>query len=149
MRHAEMLRKTDLNQKISNAFTSQGQEFNNDVDFSLYGGFFSDDDKRKMDMIRKTPAGKLNTLPHIYQDKRLPELLFRYRARNYFDTLSAEERLEWQEFRQRRLNDPDMPMDLRRFAETLTQLEMSGELNAGQQSTIAQLKLYLEENKPG
>jgi exodeoxyribonuclease-1 len=146
MRHAETLRNANqLNQKISSAFKSNRQDFNNDVDFSLYSGFFSDDDKQKMDTIRKTPAGKLDSLPQVFQDKRLPEMLFRYRARNYYDTLNDDERLDWQEFRQRRLNDPDMPMNLPRFKESIEQYEQSGELTAEQKSVIGELKQYVSK----
>ena len=33
-----------------------------------------------------------------FEDARLPDLLFRYRARNFPDSLSAEEREEWLQF---------------------------------------------------
>jgi exodeoxyribonuclease-1 len=72
-------------------------------------------------------------------------MLFRYRARNYYDTLNDDERLDWQEFRQRRLNDPDMPMNLPRFKESIEQYEQSGELTAEQKSVIGELKQYVSK----
>jgi exodeoxyribonuclease-1 len=147
--HAEILQKAgNLNKKISAAFTSNAQAFSDDPDFSLYGGFFSDSDKQKMDLIRATPAEELRALPQIYQDKRIPEMLFRYRARNYYESLSAEERLDWQEFRQRRLTDPAMPMDVQRFEQSIAQLEKSGDLTVAQKSVIDQLKQYVVDIKP-
>jgi len=38
-----------------------------------------------------------------FRDARLPELLFRYRARNWPETLSADERRRWERFRRERL----------------------------------------------
>ena len=145
LQHAEILQGSapHLSEKISAAFKPNNQAFSDDPDFSLYGGFFSDSDKQNMDVIRATPAAKLNSLPQVYQDKRLPEMLFRYRARNYSDTLSPEERLDWQEFRKQRLNDPAMPMDFTRFEQTISQLEKSQDLTAAQKAVIGQLKQYV------
>jgi exodeoxyribonuclease-1 len=45
-----------------------------------------------------------------FQDKRLPLMLFRYRARNYPETLSMEEARSWEQDRRIRLveaTDPD------------------------------------------
>ena len=150
LQNAEVLRDAPgLSKKIASAFKPNGQAFNDDPDFSLYGGFFSDSDKQKMDLIRSTPAGQLGALPQVYEDKRLPEMVFRYRARNYYETLSKEEKLQWQEFRHSRLNDPAMPMDLKRFEEAVLQLENSQQLTAAQKSVIGQLKQYVAEIRPG
>ncbi len=68
------------------------------VDLALYsGGFFSHVDKKAMVQIRNASPEKLASLPH-YEDKRLPEMLFRYRARNYPNTLNAQEWATWREF---------------------------------------------------
>src|SRR3546814_6599292 len=49
----------------------------------------------------------LGTATFAFRDARLPELLFRYRARNWPDTLSASERARWNDYRrQRLLGDP-------------------------------------------
>jgi exodeoxyribonuclease-1 len=147
--HAEILRGVaNLGEKIASAFKPNGHEFSDDPDFNLYGGFFSDSDKQKMDTIRSTPATQLSGFPKIFQDKRLPEMLFRYRARHYIETLNPEERLDWQEFRKQRLNDPNLPMDLTRFAETLAQLEKSQDLTVTQKTVIGQLKQYVAQITP-
>ena len=39
-------------------------------------------------------------------DQRLPELLFRYRARNWPGTLSEDEAERWEAYRLKRLEDP-------------------------------------------
>lgn len=68
-----------------------------DVDAALYqGGFFNDADKAAMAMVRTSRPEALAGLPLQFNDARLPELLFRYRARNYPHTLSEQ---EWQRWR--------------------------------------------------
>jgi len=78
-----------------------------DPDYQLYGGgFFSDSDRAHMETLRQTAPGELGRYDFPFRDRRLPEMLFRYRARNYPDTLSAEETERWREFRRARLTDP-------------------------------------------
>ncbi len=69
------------------------------VDLALYsGGFFSAVDKKAMTQIRNTAPENLATLSFKYDDARLPEMLFRYRARNFPNTLTGEEWQKWREF---------------------------------------------------
>ncbi|MCY4181915.1 MAG: exodeoxyribonuclease I [Gammaproteobacteria bacterium] len=84
-----------------------GKTEESDPDYQLYGGgFFSDSDRSHMETLRKTAPGELGRYDFPFRDQRLPEMLFRYRARNYPDTLSAEEQERWREFRHGRLTDP-------------------------------------------
>jgi exodeoxyribonuclease-1 len=46
----------------------------------------------------------LATRSFAFTDPRLAELLFRYRARNFPDSLSVDEHAQWQEFRHARLH---------------------------------------------
>jgi exodeoxyribonuclease I len=80
------------------------EEASNDPDMMLYsGGFFDHHDKRIIDKIRTLGPEQLSTFNVHSHDKRLPELLFRYRARNFPHTLTAEEQQRWREFCRRRL----------------------------------------------
>ena len=74
-----------------------------DVDASLYDGFIGDGDKRLFRDVRITPPEALGARAFGFKDPRLPELLFRYRARNWPDTLSIDERTRWDEYRRQRL----------------------------------------------
>jgi len=76
-----------------------------DADSALYDGFFSDQDKRRFASIRATAPEHLGTRDFGFNDPRLPELLFRYRARNWPETLSANERQRWDGYRRQRLLD--------------------------------------------
>ncbi len=74
-----------------------------DVDASLYAGFCGDGDKRLCNQVRATTPQELATRLFEFRDGRLPELLFRYRARNWPGSLSAEERARWDGYRRGRL----------------------------------------------
>jgi exodeoxyribonuclease-1 len=62
------------------------------------GGFFADADKATMAKIRSLSPAQLANSTFTFTDNRLTEMLFRYRARNYPDTLNAEEQQRWRSF---------------------------------------------------
>jgi exodeoxyribonuclease-1 len=74
-----------------------------DVDEDLYGGFIGNGDRRQLLRLRSLPPHELARAGAAFEDARLEELLFRYRARNFPDTLSAEEAQQWEEHRAARL----------------------------------------------
>ncbi|MGI9251953.1 MAG: exodeoxyribonuclease I [Pseudohongiellaceae bacterium] len=95
--------------------TSAGQKEQSDPDYMIYsGGFFPDTDKRHMKTVRSTSPQELSKLNPPFEDPRLGEMLFRYRARNYPDSLNAEEQAEWQAFRRERLLDKQAWQDYQR-----------------------------------
>lgn len=91
---------TNLPNTLANVFGDDQFEHSSplDPDLAIYsGGFFSDADKQKMAKIRIMSPEKLAGIDH-FQDPRLPEMLFRYRARNFPQTLTTEEQLRWKQF---------------------------------------------------
>jgi len=75
-----------------------------DPELALYGGgFLPDAEKRLLAQVRATPPRELGTRAFPFRDPRYPELLFRYRARNWPETLNEEEHARWESFRQARL----------------------------------------------
>jgi exodeoxyribonuclease-1 len=98
-------RKT-IEQKIAKLFEPRAFEPVTDPDLMLYaGGFFDDSDKALMNAIHATDPQELGTQSWGFADQRLPEMLFRYRARNYPETLSADEQAQWLEHCRARLVD--------------------------------------------
>jgi exodeoxyribonuclease-1 len=76
-----------------------------DVDEDLYGGFISSADRKVLNDLRHmTPPQLAGASPH-FNDQRLGELLFRYRARNFPTSLSSDEQAIWEEHRCARLLD--------------------------------------------
>lgn len=86
-----------LADKLTEVFDGQGYaEQDSDPDLEIYsGGFFSENDKRQMTKIRTMPPEQLTKSTFKFTDSRLPEMLFRYRARNYPQTLNADEQQRW------------------------------------------------------
>lgn len=75
-------------------------------DHALYsGGFFKPGDKSKMDSIRRSNWEQLATSEFHFDDRRLDEMLFRYRARNAPESLSKQEVDKWNAFRKDNLFD--------------------------------------------
>ncbi len=107
-RHREALLQTPgLAEKVAEVF-GEGAAFppQSDPDRDLYGGFLSDDDRRRCEQVRRTPPEQLGELQPGFDASKLDELLFRYRARNWPHTLSHDERVRWEEFRWARLTEP-------------------------------------------
>lgn len=74
-----------------------------DVDEDLYGGFVGNADRRRLnDVLRLSPT-ELALARTGFDDARLGELVWRYRARNFPDTLNDAERARWGEHRSARL----------------------------------------------
>lgn len=97
-----------LPEKLQAVFGSNAQEPHADPDLTIYsGGFFSEADKQQMHKIRVLPPEQLAETSFRFKDKRLQEMLFRYRARNYPQTLSTEEHEQWLTFCRDRLTNPE------------------------------------------
>ncbi|MET3433754.1 exodeoxyribonuclease-1 [Herbaspirillum seropedicae] len=74
-----------------------------DVDEDLYGGFIGNGDRRQLNQLRALSPQALATASVAFDDARLNEILFRYRARSFPETLSPEEAQHWEEHRAARL----------------------------------------------
>ena len=70
-----------------------------DVDQDLYGGFIGNEDRRRLTRLRALPPEDLARQRPGFDDERLAELLWRYRARNFPQTLTPEEQQRWEEHR--------------------------------------------------
>ncbi|QXI46975.1 MULTISPECIES: exodeoxyribonuclease I [Pseudomonas] len=92
--------------KLEHIYGQEDFAPNDDPEQQLYEGFFGDRDRRLCEQVRALEPAQLGRGHWMFDDPRLPELLFRYRARNFPDTLSSEERQRWFSFCQQRLSDP-------------------------------------------
>lgn len=94
-----------LAKKIQKVFSETEFEKRTDPDLMLYGGpFFNDDDKERMNQIHAMAPEALADHNPPFNDNRLPEMLFRMRARNWPESLTDDEKERWQEFRRTRVN---------------------------------------------
>lgn len=70
-----------------------------DPDEDLYGGFVGNADRRRLNDLRQRTPQELATARPSFEDARLAELLWRYRARNFPTSLSPEEQQRWETHR--------------------------------------------------
>lgn len=70
-----------------------------DVDQDLYGGFVGAGDRRVLNDVRTWTPERLAQARLAFDDPRLDELVWRYRARNFPGSLSAEESERWEAHR--------------------------------------------------
>lgn len=79
-----------------------------DVEAQLYDGFLDARDAVRCEAVRNASERELADFHPEFADKRLPELLLHYKARNFPKTLSASEAAAWESWRtahiQERLN---------------------------------------------
>ncbi|HEX8957314.1 MAG TPA: exodeoxyribonuclease I [Burkholderiaceae bacterium] len=103
MKHAERAgRLRDLAPLWREVF-QRSNEAAPDVDEDLYGGFVGNGDRRLLTQLRKMAPAQLAKANPAFDDARLEEIVFRYRARNFPSSLNTEERQKWEEWRAARL----------------------------------------------
>ncbi|HEY8908020.1 MAG TPA: exodeoxyribonuclease I, partial [Rhodoferax sp.] len=73
------------------------------VDEDLYGGFIGNADRRRLNDLRQSTPEQLAKARPAFEDNRLTELLWRYRARNFPQSLSEQEQQRWEAHRAARL----------------------------------------------
>lgn len=110
-----------------------------DVEHQLYVGFMNDKDKGRCGVVRSADATELADFHPQFADERLDELLFRYKARQFPDSLSETEHTKWEKFRSQKLQ-----MLLPRYFDRLQQLQIAG----GDTYILEELQLWAESIVP-
>ena len=103
MRHAELAAALPDMSAIWPQVYERPREGTPDVDEDLYGGFVGNGDRRRLTQLRSLSPTQLAQARTGFDDPRLEELFFRYRARNFVETLNDEEAERWEAHRVARL----------------------------------------------
>ena len=91
-----------LVETVTEVFASQSRDSEVDPDFMLYGGeFFSNQDTSRMEEARGLGPNCTQLSGH-FDDGRLDELLFRFKARYFCSELDDDQKLRWHSFKQDR-----------------------------------------------
>ena len=101
LRHLEVLRhhQAQFSALLLDVYQqSEPAQTTSNPDFSLYQGFISDHDRRLLPQVHQLSPQQLAVAPPMFQDDRLNQLMFRFRARNYPESLSHVELAQWQRF---------------------------------------------------
>lgn len=96
-----------LREKLREVFRAGEFPQQTDPEQQLYGGFLGNRDRDLCRQVVQSDERALAQGIWPFDDQRLPELLFRYRARNFPGSLSAPERQRWHDFCRQRLQHED------------------------------------------
>lgn len=119
-----------------------------DVDADLYGGFISNQDRTRLERLRAMHPDELARARTGFDDERLQEILFRYRARNFPGTLDEHEQEQWQSHCVARLLDGEHgARNLDALLAQLDALQQAG-LDARGETLVAALHDYAEQIVP-
>lgn len=138
-------------EKVRQVFASERAQETPDADASLYHGFLAEGDRRKLAEVRGTPPAQLGTRAFGFKDARLDALLFRYRARNWPETLDADERARWDEYRRTRLAPGTVlsEQSLPDYFAQIAQLRADPAMEGGKQVLLDRLELWGRELRIG
>jgi exodeoxyribonuclease I len=105
LRNLSVNEQAALQEKLYELYSDIGYIEKTDPEQMLYSGFFDETDKKLMAQIRRSSPAELATKKFAFRDARLSELLFRYRARNFPESLSSSEYQKWRSFCHLRRSD--------------------------------------------
>ena len=132
----------DLDKKLIKIYNHNPFTTETDPDKSLYGGgFFSPDDKKRMDDLRQLDEDELKTVDYNFKDSRIPEMLFRYRARNYPGSLNEDEKNRWNEYRKAKFTseDDNKTLNIETFNKILDSYLNDNELSNSKRDILLEL----------
>jgi exodeoxyribonuclease-1 len=114
----------------------------------LYEGFFGQQDKTGMSVVRAAGKDEIGMLDIQFSDERLARLLPLYKARNYRDTLTTEDREAWEKFRFNKLMSGGAKSLAAKYFARLSELAERSGLTDQQQYLLGELQLYGESILP-
>ncbi len=115
-RHLSLMRETRFNDpaafvsRFQNLWQEQSFPERSDPDQLLYDGLVTDGDRSLCDQAIAEDPAALTSQSFPFVDQRLPEMLFRYRARNFPDTLNDAETAKWREHCQLQWQEGAFPL---------------------------------------
>ena len=138
----------DIVSKLQQVYSETGFAKRTDPERMLYDGFLSNNDKPLLRAVRDASAEQL-ALPQNFpfRDKRMAELLFRYRGRFYPQSLSAAESIQWQDFCRARLTDPMAggPLARLELGHRIARLRAERADDSSALAVLAALETYADE----
>ncbi len=146
-RHYQMLvADSTLISRLQQVYSQRPEFEPGDADSALYDGFIGNEDRLRCNqLLAASPEQLADWKPEAFQDKRLQTLLFRYRARNYPQTLSSDEVSRWQQFCSSRLLDGDAgsSLTLDQFQQLMLTLVQQHQ-GQREQQLLGQLSLWVQ-----
>jgi exodeoxyribonuclease-1 len=124
---------------------NQRPEFpaSDDVEGQLYDSFTPDADKPRVQAVRQASPEELADFQPNFVDERLDKLLFRYKARQFPESLSESEKIAWRDYKLQKFQ-----RELPGFMERMAQLAETA-ADSNQQFVLEEIQLWIEANWPG
>lgn len=116
------------------------------VDERLYDGFVGDEDRSTMKALRAASPDELDQVAAGFRDQRLRGLAPLYKARNFPQALTQEERAAWDAFLHKKLLTGGNESRLAKYFARLQ--ELTGGKPSEQQYLLEELRLYGESLMP-
>jgi exodeoxyribonuclease-1 len=139
----KLLDNRDISDQLINVWKSRPDyPIAPDVEGQLYDSFTPDVDKSRIKAVREATAEDLADFHPVFTDERLDELLFRYKARQFPDSLSEDEHARWQTYKAAKFQ-----RELPGYGERLAQLAATTD-DADKQFILEEIQLWVEANMP-
>lgn len=113
-----------------------------DVEGQLYESFMQDKDKGRIAAVRNADKKDLADFHPDFTDERLPELLLRYKARNFPTALSKDEQTAWEEYKTDKFKQ-----NIGKFSQNLISLSQE-RTDEQAQFLLQELQLWAENIAP-
>lgn len=118
------------------------------VDSQLYDGFFDDHDRSLENAFRAASPDELTGFIDEFHDQRLQALVPLYKARNFPNSLSDEERITWDKHIAQTLMQGGASSRLARYFKRLEQLASEPRITQNQRYLLEELQLYGQSIMP-
>ena len=145
--YQQLMGAVGLEAKLVDVFSQQDLPQHTDPDLMLYsGGFFSRNDKNTMMDVRNSSPEELRDNTFHFEDQRFSEMLFRYRGRNYPESLTEEEQMQWQEYCYQRITDADSgaSITMEPYLEKLESMLAEPNISQSDRKILEQLQAYAD-----
>ncbi len=136
--------------KIYNVFSdAAGFPVETDPDLMIYNGFLNGIDKNLTAEVRAATEVELAEKEFHFVDQRLPELFFRYKARNFPASLNEDEIEKWEKYRTSKLLDNNSQyLTFNLYFERIQEIASAEGVTARDLNILEDLKYYAESILP-
>jgi len=143
-----LMENKDIPGKVMQAFSKQEYDALTDPDLMIYsGGFFSKSDKSAMEEVHRTEPQDLVNLETSFVDERLAEMLFRYRARNFPESLDYDDEARWRQFCADKVmrDHPASSLSWPQFESLITELKHKNQADPARLKLLDDVYRYSQE----
>lgn len=145
LRAAREARGTAFTADCQDVYRSAARPVDANPDTALYGSFVPKEDRGLIQEVRDASPAELRDRRFAFSDSRLPELLFRYRARNWPEILSDAERSQWHEYCRTQWEASEH-LNLETFRSALESEMQAENLSEKQTNALADLERWVFTN---